>query len=78
MMGVMMISLFLWHVDVVGHDQVVGALHEAGEFCFGVVAEQVGTPLGDEDIILASGYWLLNEEELVAGIYDHGMITLHS
>ena len=62
MMGVMVISLFLWDVDVVGHDQVVGTLHEAGKLATAVGTQQVGTGLGDEDVVLASGDGLLDKE----------------
>ena len=39
--------LFAGDVFVVGHHEVVGALHEAGELAAAVCAEEVGTGFGD-------------------------------
>ena len=70
-------ALFVLHTLVVAHDEVVGALHEAGEFGLGVGTQQVGTGLGDEDVVLAMGDGLLDEEEFVARVYDDGMSVFH-
>ena len=64
-------------VLVVAGDQVVGARHEAGELAAAVGAQEVGSGLGNEDVVLASGDGLLDKEELVAGIDDDGMVVLH-
>lgn len=69
--------LLLGNVNVVGHHQVVGALHEAEELAFGVGTQEVGTRLGDEDIVLAAGDGLLDEEEFVARVLDDGFAVLH-
>ena len=45
--------LFVGDIFVVGHDEVVCALHEAVELALAVGAQQVGTGFGDEDIVLA-------------------------
>lgn len=69
--------LFLGDVLVVAHDEVVGALHEAGELAAAVGTQEVGTGLGDEDIVLAAGDGLLDEEEFVARILDDGFAVFH-
>ena len=69
--------LFAGDVFVVGHHEVVGALHEAGEFAAAVGAQEVGAGLGDEDVVLASGDGLLDEEEFVARALDDGFAVLH-
>ena len=60
-----------------GHDQVVGALHEAGEFALAVGAEQVRTGLRDEDVVLAARAGFLDKEEFVSGGGDDGTAVFH-
>ena len=64
------------HILVVGHNQVMGTLHEAGEFALGIGTEQVGTCLGDEDIILACPTGFLDEEEFVTRL-DNDSTAVH-
>ena len=69
--------LLVGDVLVVGHDEVVGALHETGELALAVGTEQVVTCLGDEDVVLAVGPGLLDEEQFIARLDDDGMAVFH-
>lgn len=72
-----LLALFVLHTLVVAHDEGMGALHEAGEFGLGVRTQQVGTRLGDEDVVLAMDDGFLDEEEFVARVHDDGMAVFH-
>ena len=69
--------LLAGNVLVVGCDEVVGALHESCELGTAVGAQQVGTGLGDEDVVLAAGDGLLYKEQLVTGLDDDSVVALH-
>lgn len=73
----MLLLLFLGDVLVVAHDEVVGALHEAGEFIAAVGTQEVGAGFGDEDVVFAAVNGLLDEEEFVARVLDDGFAVLH-